>query len=135
MYLIVILISLICITVWALLILNKPKKSEKTRQETSQGDKQFIFSSDRPYIASRNRSKPKGVDPIKPRPETQTTKPPATPNVPPFIKKSPPNTGATNSNSPKKTVPPADEDGLDFDHLSELIDDFFKEEKDSKNFP
>jgi hypothetical protein len=142
-YLIVIFIILICVSVWVVLFLNKPNQTERTGREARKGDKQFVFSSDKPFVASRKPAKTKLVEPEKPKPEIIKNETPAaippkmvqpeTQKQEPPIKKAPPKTEVTVTDSSKKPKPPSDPGDLDFDHLSELIDDFFSEEKNPNN--
>jgi hypothetical protein len=143
-YLIVFFIISICIAVWVLLYLNKPDKTERTGREARKGEKQFVFSNDKPFVASRNASRIKSIPLETPKPETIKNEAPAahpqkivqpeTQNQEPQKKEMPPKTNVVLNNSSSAGDPRLNQNGLDFDHLSELIDDFFSDNKGSKNF-
>jgi hypothetical protein len=122
------------------LFLNKPNKTERTGHEARKGEKQFIFSNDKPFVASRNASRIKFILLETPKPETiKKEAPAANPQkiVQPETQKQemPPKTNVVLNNSSSAGDPRLNQNGLDFDHLSELIDDFFSEDKDTKIFP
>ena len=143
MYLIVFFIVSICIAIWVLLFLNKPNKTERTGREARKGEKQFIFSNDKPFVASRNASRIKSILLETPKPETIKKEAPAanpqkivqpeTQKQEPQKKEMPPKTDATINDSSKNIKPQSNQDNLDFDHLSELIDNFFGEDKNPNN--
>jgi hypothetical protein len=142
-YLIVIFIVSICIAVWVVLLLNKPNKTQRTGQEARKGGKQFVFSSEKRFVASPKTDKPERMQPEKPKYETIKMETPAA--VPSKIVQStiqaqeslkndtPPKTEAIIDDSSKKSDPPSNQDNLDFDHLSDLIDNFFIDDKDPNN--
>jgi hypothetical protein len=144
-YLIVFFIISICIAVWVLLFLNKPNKTERTGREARKGEKQFVFSNDKPFVASRNASRIQPIPLETPKPETIKKEAPAanpqkivqpeTQKQEPQKKEMPPKTNVVLNNSSSAGDTRLNQNGLDFDHLSELIDDFFSEDKDTKIFP
>jgi hypothetical protein len=138
-YLIVFFIVSICIAIWVVLFLNKPNKTQRTGQEARKGGKQFVFSSEKRFVASPKTDKPERMQPEKPKSETIKMETPAA--VPlktvqstiqaqePLKNGSPPKTETIIDDSSKKSDPQSNPDNLDFDHLSELIDNFFIEDK------
>jgi hypothetical protein len=142
-YLIVFFIASICIAVWVLLFLNKPNHTERTGREARKGEKQFVFSNDKPFVASRNASRIQPIPLETPKPETIKKEAPA-PNPQKTVQQEPqkqepqknemlPKTDATMNDSSKNLKPQSNQDNLDFDHLSELIDNFFGEDKNPNN--
>jgi hypothetical protein len=144
-YLIIFFILSICVAVWVLLFLNKPNKTETTGREARKGEKQFVFSNDKPFVASRSTSRTQPIPLETPKPETIKKVTPAT-NPQKIVqpetqkqesqkKETSPKTHVVLNDSSNEVGPKLNQTNLDFDHLSELIDDFFREDPGTKNSP
>jgi hypothetical protein len=143
-YLIIFFIIFICIAIWAVLFLNKPSSTEKTRREVRRSGKQFVFSEEKPFVASVKTTQPKRMQPEKPYSQIMKKEIPAAmaSKITPTKIQTPGSQETEISTNKveiiddfsKNTPPQTHDDELDFDRLSELIDDFFSDNQDSKNF-
>ncbi len=138
MYLIVFIVIVICMAVWVVVFLNRPSSTQRTEREARRGNQQFVFSSEKRFVASLKTGKPRKTSPESHHPGTNEKTPPSavvSKTVPQKIQKTAPinkELSAENQASgggPGKNKSPSSQEGLDFDHLSELIEDFFDEDK------
>jgi hypothetical protein len=143
-YLSILFILLIGIAIGLLLFFGRPRKPANSGSGPKKEEKPFVFSTDKPFVAARKTIKPEGIASETPKPkivkkEKASPLPPKT--VQPEIHKrelikeeTPLKTGAILEDSSKNLTPQSNQDSLDFDHLSDLIDDFFSNDKDTKDY-
>jgi hypothetical protein len=143
MYIPILFILLIGIAIGLLLFFGRPRKPSSSGSGPKE-ERPFVFSSDKSFVAARKTIKPVDIPSKTPKPQI-VKKEKASPLPPKAVQSEihkqelikeeiPLKTGATEKDSPKNLSPQSNPDSLDFDHLSELIDDFFSDDKDTKDY-
>jgi hypothetical protein len=122
---------------------NKPKKSNPSGADSYKESKPFVFSNEQQFIASRkpDHSKTQKIETARPtviKEYKPSTPPPkieiakTTKLLQKIVEKQ--TTATPPSIPPEKPQPKSGSETVDFDHLEELIENFFTEGKNSKNF-
>jgi len=124
--------------------LKKSKKSAVAKPETVTEDKPFVFSSEKSFVHIPKQEMPKAINPAIKKFEFQITQKPASSfhqKSKPEIKKQSPKEKKIAVKTEKKIKGPSeapksgpDADKLDFNRLSALIEDFFADDSDPKDF-
>lgn len=145
-YLLIIGILLVGVAGFMLLLRGKSGKLGIKEPEIKKEEKPFVFSNDKQYVFSRKikKQEPPGSEikraEIKNPPANKASAPVAPKIVNPEIKpgktkkETPPSkTGMHFADSSEKPKKHPKKNDIDFDHLSELIEDFFDEGTNFKN--
>jgi hypothetical protein len=143
-YLSILFVLLIGVAIGLMLFFGRARKPASSGSDLKKEEMPFVFSSDKPFVAAHKTiktvdipsetPKPQLVKKEKPSPLPPKTIQPEMQKQEPLKEETPLKADAITKGPSKSDKPQSNQDNLDFDHLSDLIDDFFSEEKNSKDF-